>query len=200
MLTTESPFPDPFEGLPFAATLAYWFQEFGEAFLRELLAQLANPSQEFIDEAVRELNLDDVDRECLEKTSISREELERWGEELAEMDLPHIADIVLEAAASIPLSNPHREGTAAWRVWNRRHRGSFEGYLLNDADRAARARALAPKDQELINAGSTKFLPWLRETNQGRDRPPRSLPMQKHLQGERQAPNSPIDLRPTRSV
>jgi hypothetical protein len=76
---------------------------------------LANPSQEFIDEAVRELNLDDVDRECLEKTSISREELERWGEELAEMDLPHIADIVLEAAASIPLNcNPHREGTAAW--------------------------------------------------------------------------------------
>ena len=67
MLTTESPFPDPFEGLPFAPTLAYWFLEFGEAFLRELLAQLANPSQEFIDEAVRELNLDDVDRECLEK-------------------------------------------------------------------------------------------------------------------------------------
>ena len=79
MLTTESPFPDPFEGLPFAPTLAYWFLEFGEAFLRELLAQLANPSQEFIDEAVRELNLDDVDRECLEKTSISREELERSG-------------------------------------------------------------------------------------------------------------------------
>ena len=75
---------------------------------------MANPSQEFIDEAVRELNLDDVDRECLEKTSISREELERWGEELAEMDLPHIADIVLEAAACIPLNcNPHREGTAA---------------------------------------------------------------------------------------
>jgi hypothetical protein len=71
---------------------------------------LDNPSQEFIDEAVRELNLDDVDRECLEKTSISREELEHWGEEMAETDLPHIADIVLEAAASIPLNcNPHRE-------------------------------------------------------------------------------------------
>jgi hypothetical protein len=146
MLTTESPFPDPFEGLPFAATLAYWFQEFGEAFLRELLAQLGNPQQEFIDKAVKELALDDVDRECLEKFSTSREEMEQWAEELAEMDLPHIANIVLEAAENTPpRCNPFPENTADWRVWNRRHTGSFEGYLLDDDERAARARALAPK-------------------------------------------------------
>jgi uncharacterized protein len=42
----------------------------------------------------------------------------------------------------------------------------------------------SPTSQELLNAGSTKSLPRLRETNQGRSRPSRSLPMQKHLQGE----------------
>jgi hypothetical protein len=61
--------------------------------------------------------------------------------ELAAMEMPDIAEAVLEAAdnASEP-ENPFPEQTANWRDWQRRHYGDYSGFYFDDDERAIRAR------------------------------------------------------------
>jgi hypothetical protein len=74
-------------------------------------------------------------RALLALLATDQESLLRDVQELTEVGLPDVADIVMEAAASAPpKQNPHPEGTADWRDWNRRHKQDFTGYLLDDED------------------------------------------------------------------
>jgi hypothetical protein len=100
-LTTED--ANPFEAFDdVAAVLAFCHATFGEVGLRELLAMV---------EADQESLLRDV-------------------QELNEIGLRDAAAIVSEAADSAPIKqNPHPEGTANWKDWNRRHHQDFTGFL-----------------------------------------------------------------------
>ena len=56
--------------------------------------------------------------------------LERAADELAEMDMPIIAEAIAEAAANAAEpTNPFPENTAHWRNWNRCTYGDFTGFL-----------------------------------------------------------------------
>jgi hypothetical protein len=107
---------DPFNDMDdSAAVMAYIHQKHGNAALAELLA------------------VDDYSQESL----IGDAEL------LTAMGLEECAAIVAEAAANAPPKcNPFPENTADWRDWNRRDKGSFEGFYLDDDERAERVKAL----------------------------------------------------------
>jgi hypothetical protein len=56
--------------------------------------------------------------------------LTRAADELAEMDMPIIAEAIAEAASNAPEpTNPFPENTAHWRNWNRCTYGDFTGFL-----------------------------------------------------------------------
>jgi len=97
---------DPFNDMDdSAAVMAYIHQKHGNAALAELLA------------------MGDYNQESL----IGDSEL------LTAMGLEDCAAIVAELAAETPRAgNPHPEGSANGRDWDRRHRGIFNGYLKND--------------------------------------------------------------------
>ena len=62
-----------------------------------------------------------------------QESLLRDVQELSEVGLPDVAAIVAEAADDAPTqSNPHPDGTANARDWNRRHKQDFTGFYLDD--------------------------------------------------------------------
>ena len=86
-------------------------------------------------------------RALLTLLAADRESLLRDADELAVVGLPHVSDIVTEAAESAPKDYgkcPHSEvdDPANWRNWHRRHSGVFEGYYLDDEDRASRVKQL----------------------------------------------------------
>jgi hypothetical protein len=52
------------------------------------------------------------------------------ADELAEMEMPLVAEAVAEAAANADEpENPFPENTANWRNWNRRFMGDFTDFL-----------------------------------------------------------------------
>jgi hypothetical protein len=90
-------------------------------------------------------------RQLLEMAPSDRKSLERDAEELKAVGLPLVADIVLEFADRLPENaNPFDPETDAanWRDWNRRVHGNFEGYYLDDDERAARAMQLKPAKEK----------------------------------------------------
>lgn len=98
--------PDPFDKADSpAAIMAYVFSKAGEDGLRALLDQIET----------------------------DKESLERDATELDAIGLLDVAAIVKEAAkvAAIP-TNPHPEGSANGRNWDRRHRGIFRGYQITE--------------------------------------------------------------------
>jgi hypothetical protein len=55
------------------------------------------------------------------------------GEDTIRGDIFKTDLIVAEVAANTPpKQNPHPEGTANWRDWNRRHHQDFTGLYLDD--------------------------------------------------------------------
>jgi hypothetical protein len=67
----------------------------------------------------------------------------RDAAELAAIGLLKASDILKDAASeALPVVNPHPENTPDWRNWSRRHTGSFEGFYLDDEERATRLRQL----------------------------------------------------------
>jgi len=107
---------DPFNDMDdAAAVMAYIHQKHGKAALAELLAMGDHSQESLIGD----------------------------GELLTAMGLEECAAIVAEFAANTPPEmNPHPEGSANARDWNRRHKQDFTGYLLDDEDRAIRVKQL----------------------------------------------------------
>jgi hypothetical protein len=127
-LMTDETDLDPFAGFnDCAAVLAFCYATCGEDGLRVLLEQMIEPSQDFIEAAVKHLAPSDMDREAMERTRMSREHLEQAAEELALMGLP-IATIVAEYAAQVPEEVcPFEPNTGDFRHWHRkRSRQPFE--------------------------------------------------------------------------
>jgi len=62
-----------------------------------------------------------------------RESFERYAGELEKVGLTRAAELVREAAkgASVP-TNPHPEGSANARDWDRRNRRVFKGFQITD--------------------------------------------------------------------
>jgi hypothetical protein len=90
-------------------------------------------------------------KELLVALNADRETLTGHAEVLAEMGLQQITDIVLEHASHAPSTaseNPLDEDLdpANHKDWNRRHLGDFEGFMLDDEDRADRVRSFKRSD------------------------------------------------------
>jgi hypothetical protein len=111
--------------------LAFCHMQYGVEGLRALLQMFVDPTSAPAE--IKREHGEDWPKRCY----ISQKDLERYAAELEAVGLPQVAAIVAEYAADIPPpSNPHPEGSANWRDWNRLHTGGFDGYLYDDIDRA----------------------------------------------------------------
>jgi hypothetical protein len=116
-----------------APALAFCHMKYGAEGLHQMLQWMVDPSSAPAE--IKREHGDDWPNRC----HTSRENFERYAEELEAVGLPEVAAIVVEYAATVPPpSNPFDEMTdcANWRDWNRRNRRDFTDYLYDDIDRA----------------------------------------------------------------